>query len=349
MRIGMIGLGRIGRMHAGNLAALAAGSGVEEILLYSPEPGQADEVAAEVGAAARVVDTADTLVAEVDGVVVSAPTPFHPELIRQAVEAGVPVLCEKPAAMDLDTLTALCADVELAGVPVMIGFQRRYDHAYQRLAAAVHGGALGTVFTLRATALDRVPPPVEFVPTSGGVWRDLLIHEFDAMHWITAQRVTEVYATGSVLVDPVYERCGDADTAAVTLRFSGGAIGVVTAQRRNGQGYDCRLEVHGERGALATGIDQRTPLQSLEPDGPRPTAPYQGFDERFGTAYRAEIEHFCRVVRGDAKNLSPPRAGVHSLEIALACERSFAEHRPVSVDEAGNISQQGENRGDPTQ
>jgi myo-inositol 2-dehydrogenase / D-chiro-inositol 1-dehydrogenase len=344
VRIGMIGLGRIGHLHAANLTALArdparpGGSVVEEVLLHSPEPGQADAVAAELGAPTRAVDTVDELMAQVDGVVVAAPTPYHPELIRRAVDAGIPTLCEKPAAMELDVLQALCDDVELAGVPVMIGFQRRYDHAYQRMAAAVHGGALGTVFTLRAVAHDRVPPPPEFVPTSGGVWRDLLVHEFDAMHWITGQRVTEVYASGSVFLDPVYERCGDADTAAVTLRFADGALGVVTGQRANGQGYDCRLEVHGERGSRSTGLDPRTPLASLERDGPNPAAPYQGFDERFAAAYRSEVEHFCRVVRGAAANLSPPRAGVHSAQIALACARSFAQHRPVTVDEAGNVS-----------
>jgi myo-inositol 2-dehydrogenase/D-chiro-inositol 1-dehydrogenase len=225
----------------------------------------------------------------------------------------------------------LVQDLERCDVPVMMGFQRRYDPAYQELQRRVKVGEAGRVQLVRSTNNDRIPPHPSFLPASGGIWRDLLIHDFDALAWVVGERVTEVHATGSVLVDPVYADHGDADTATATLRFEGGALGVVTGARRNGQGYDCRLEVFGAEATLATGVDAYTPVLSLEPGTPAPAGAHEGFMGRFAAAYRAEIAHFLHVIQGTADNLTPPEEGLHALEIALACERSVIERRTVRV------------------
>ncbi len=323
MRVGVLGLGRIGAMHARNAAAV-----VDEVLVYDP--------IAEPVAGLRACASVEELLGAVDGVVIATPTLTHADLTLAAVRAGVPVLCEKPLAMELDRLRALVGELAPYDVPVMVGFQRRYDPAYAELRRRVASGEAGRVQLVRSASHDRLPPDPAFVPTSGGVWRDLLIHDFDAVSWIVGERVTEVYATGSVLVDQVYADCGDADTATATLRFEGGALAVVTGARRNGQGYDCRLEVFGADATLATGVDDRTPVVSVEPGEPASVGAHEGFMGRFAAAYRAEMAHFVGLVRGEADNLTPPVAGLHALEIALACERSVASNGPVGVSLRGD-------------
>ncbi|MGI8331503.1 Gfo/Idh/MocA family protein [Actinomadura scrupuli] len=322
MRIGVVGLGRIGVMHARHVAELA------ELVPADGDPARAAAVA---GLGVAVRPDMRALLGEVDGVVIATPTPTHPALIREAVRAGVPVLCEKPAALDLGVLRELVQDLKRYDVPVMMGYQRRYDPAYQELRRRVAAGRTGRVQLARSTSNDRTPPDPSFLPGSGGIWRDLLIHDLDALAWVVGERVTEVQAAGAVLVDPVYADHGDADTATATLRFEGGALGVVTGARRNGQGYDCRLEVFGAEATLATGVDDHTPVVSLEPGVPAPAGAHDGFMGRFAAAYRAEIAHFLRVIAGTADNLTPPEEGLHALEIALACERAVRERRPVRV------------------
>jgi myo-inositol 2-dehydrogenase/D-chiro-inositol 1-dehydrogenase len=334
MRIGVLGLGRIGSMHALNAAAVAA-----EVLVYDAVPGRAAAVVREAAgeqAAIRSCDGVEAVLDAADGLVIATPTPAHAELTLAAVRAGVPVLCEKPLTMELDRLHALIADLEPYDVPVMVGFQRRYDPAYVELRRRVAAGHTGRVQVVRSVSHDRLPPDPSFVPTSGGVWRDLLIHDFDAVTWIVGERVTDVYAAGSVLVDEVYAACDDADTAAATLRFEGGALGVVTGARRNRQGYDCRLEVFGADATLATGVDGWTPVVSTEPGTGGPDGAHDGFMGRFAGAYRAEIAHFAGLIRGETDNLTPPVAGLHALEVALACERSITQGGSVSVPSRGD-------------
>ncbi len=326
MRIGVLGLGRIGTMHARNAAEVAG-----EVLVYDAAPGRAEALAG-----VRVCGSVEELLAAADGVVIAAPTAAHADLTLAAVRAGVPVLCEKPLTMDPDRLRSLIGELRACDVPVMVGFQRRYDPAYTELRRRVAAGEAGRVQVVRSASHDRLPPDPAFVPTSGGVWRDLLIHDFDAVAWVVGERVTEVYAAGSVLVDDVYAACGDADTATATLRFEGGALGVVTGARRNGQGYDCRLEVFGADATLATGVDGLTPVVSTEPGISGPDGRHDGFMGRFAGAYRAEMVHFAGLVRGEADNLTPPAAGLHALEIALACESSVAQAAPVSVPPRGD-------------
>ncbi|KAA5837954.1 oxidoreductase [Saccharopolyspora hirsuta] len=327
MKIGVAGVGRIGSMHAANLAALPD---VDQLLLFDPVPGRAADAAAALGGAVTAVDTADELVAA-DGVLVATPTDTHPELVRRAIAAATPVLCEKPLAPDLTEMAALVEEIETSGVPVLVGFQRRFDPATAELHRRLRSGEAGSVYLVRAVCNDHLPPPAEFVATSGGLFRDCLVHDLDAVPWLVGDEVTEVYAAGSVLVDQAFADAGDVDNAIVALRFAGGAHALLSASRHDPVGYDCRLEVFASEDSLAVGWDGRTPLRSLESGGPHPEAPWQSFTERYHDAYVNEMKVFLDVITGRAANPSPPRESLTSFRLALACEESARTGAPVSL------------------
>ncbi|OLF07899.1 Gfo/Idh/MocA family protein [Actinophytocola xanthii] len=354
MRIGVAGVGRIGTMHATHLASLER---VEQVLLFDPVPGRA-ELAADVlggegGAGGRAsgadrdglvcaVPDVDALLRDADGLLVATPTTTHPELVRRCLAAGVPVLCEKPIASDLTEMAALVEEVERSGVPVLVGFQRRFDPPMVELHRRIAEGALGTIYQVHAVGFDAQPPDLAYLPTSGGIFRDLLIHDLDAVPWLVGEPVTEVYASGSVLVDPAFADADDVDNAVVLLRFAGGAHAVLAAGRHDPLGYDHRIEVLGEKDSVSVGLGPRTPLRSLEPDGPPVSAPaYPGFPERFGRAYLNEMRVFTDIVAAgtgvedEVVNPSPARDSLVSLRLAEACERSRRSGAPVRVDVGG--------------
>ncbi|MCK2236539.1 MULTISPECIES: Gfo/Idh/MocA family oxidoreductase [unclassified Crossiella] len=332
MRIGVAGVGRIGTMHATNLATLPS---LDEVVLFDPVPGRAAASAAALGGRATAVDTLDELLTAADGVLLATPTDTHPEMLRRAIAARVPTLCEKPIAGDLDTMRALVAEVEASGVEVLVGFQRRFDPAVVELHRRIRAGELGTVYLARAIGHDAQPPDFGYLPASGGIFRDLLIHDLDAVPWLLGEPVVEVYASGSVLVHEAFAQADDVDNAVVTLRFASGAHAVLAGGRQDALGYDHRIEVLGSKDSLAVGVDPRTPLTSLEPDGPQ-VAPdaYPGFTERFHRAYLNEMAVFTDVVAGKAQNPSPARESLISLELALACETSRRSGQPVRLANA---------------
>ena len=329
MRIGVAGVGRIGTMHAAHLASLAT---VDEVLLYDPVDGRATHAATSLDKARAAKDVTE-LLEETDGVLIATPTDTHPAMVRSCLAAGRPALCEKPIAADLHQMTALVAEIEAAGIPVLVGFQRRFDPAVIELRRRIVTGELGPIYHVRATGFDANPPDLGYLPTSGGIFRDLLIHDLDAVPWLVGEPVTEVYASGSVLVDPAFARADDVDNAVVLLRFAGGAHAVLTGGRHDPLGYDHRIEVLGGKDSVAVGLDPRTPLNSLEPDGPRVDHDaYPGFPERFRRAYLNEMQVFVDVLGGRADNPSPARDSLVSLRLAEACERSRRTGIPVRLD-----------------
>lgn len=319
MRIGVAGVGRIGTMHAANLTALPQ---VEEVLLYDPVLGRAESVAAP---GTRAVSDLDDLLKESDGVLVATPTDTHPTLVRACLAAGTPVLCEKPIAADLAAMTELVKEIDASTVPVLVGFQRRFDPAMVELRRRIVDGELGTVYQVRATGFDAEPPDFGYLPSSGGIFRDLLIHDLDAVPWLVNEPVVEVYASGSVLVDEAFARADDVDNAVVLLRFAGGAHAVLTAGRHDPLGYDHRIEVLGARDSVVVGLDERTPLNGWVANKDA----YPGFPERFRHAYRNEMLVFTEVLAGRAENPSPARDSLVSLRLAEACEQSRRTGQPV--------------------
>lgn len=326
MRIGLIGTGRIGSFHAG---VLARHPEVESLVVADADPGRAAGVAGALGAEAAP-DVDALLGHALDAVVIASATAAHAELIARAAGAGLPAFCEKPIALDVPgTLAALDA-VEEAGTVLQLGFMRRFDPGYRAAREAVRSGRLGRLHTVRAVTSDPEPPPAAYLPLSGGLFRDCLVHDFDIVRWVTGREVVEVYATGSDAGPAMFREAGDASSAAALLTLDDGTLVTATATRCNGAGYDVRMELAGERDQIVVGLDDRSPLSSVEPQGPpSPGKPWPGFLERFAPAYEAELDAFVRLVRGEAPNPCDGREALAALRVAEACERSRRERRPV--------------------
>ncbi|MFJ1655039.1 Gfo/Idh/MocA family oxidoreductase [Streptomyces sp. NPDC088337] len=330
MRIGVIGTGRIGTIHANTLSRHRE---VGSLILTDADPARAQALALRLGeTAAPGVDEIFTW--GVDAVVVTTATSAHAELIGRAARSGLPVFCEKPIALDLPGTLQALAEVEAAGTVLQMGFMRRFDTGYAGAREAVRSGRLGRLHTVRALTSDQAPPPPEWLPLSGGLFRDALIHDFDMLRWITGREVVSVYATGSDAGPPMFRAAGDVDTGAALLTLDDGTLATATATRLNGAGYDVRMELAGELDQIVVGLDDRTPIASTEPTGP-PAAdkPYPDFLERFGPAYEAELEAFVGVLHGERPNPCDGREALQALRIAEACEVSRREHRPVSLAE----------------
>lgn len=329
MKIGILGVGRMGLVHARNLARHPD---VDEVLLLGRDAGRlaaaSTAMAADAGTvpAARVSTAVfgERFPAGMDGVVIATTTASHPTYARLAADQAIPALVEKPLAMDLDEMQRLIADLGRTGSATMVGFHRRYDPGYRALRARVQDGDVGTVRIVRGTSLDHHPLSDAYIPLSGGVWRDLLVHDFDVVPWLTGQRIVSVAAFGAVLDDPAYARYGDADTATAVLVLASGAIATLSGSRRNGAGQDVRTEVYGTLGAFEAGLDDSVPIVSTEPEADAaPRHVHDDFIGRFRAAFTAEADHFVRLVQGRADNLTPPEASLASLRVALAAERSF--------------------------
>lgn len=330
MRIGLIGTGRIGSFHAATLHRHPA---VDSLVVADADPARATDLAQRLGVSA-VAGVDEAFAAGLDAVVITAATSAHAELIGRAARAGLPVFCEKPIALDLPGTLAALAEVTAAGTVLQLGFQRRFDAGYRAAREAVRAGRLGRLHTVRAMTSDPAPPPAAYLPLSGGLYRDCLVHDFDILRWVTGREVTEVYAVGSDAGPAMFAEADDVDTAAAVLTLDDGTLVTATATRCNGAGYDVRMEVAGERDQVTVGLDDRTPVTSAEPAGPPPPdKPWPGFLERFAPAYEAELAAFVDVVRGTRDNPCDGHEALHALRIAEACELSRRAHRPVQLAE----------------
>jgi myo-inositol 2-dehydrogenase/D-chiro-inositol 1-dehydrogenase len=330
MRLGLIGLGRIGSFHADTLSQLPA---VDSLVVTDVVPAATRAVAERVGA--DVADSPASLFAGgVDAIVIAAATDAHTELIRAGVEAGVPVFCEKPLSGDLAEAVAIARHVTDSGTPVQVGYPRRFDPAFSAARSAVESGELGWVHTVRSTTLDPSPAPRAYIETSGGIFRDCSVHDFDTVRWVTGREVVEVYATGSARGADFFAELGDVATAATLLTFDDGATAVVSNTRYNPRGYDVRLELHGTEDSVAAGWSDATPLRNLEPGATWPAGPPATFFmDRLTAAFRAELQAFTDVVAGERSSPCTVEDALAVAYIAEAATLSLREHRPVRVDE----------------
>jgi myo-inositol 2-dehydrogenase/D-chiro-inositol 1-dehydrogenase len=332
MKIGLIGTGRIGAFHAETLRDIP---GVDSVVVADVDTGRARTLADELGIeAAAGVDELYTG-GGVDGVVIAAATSAHAGLIHQGIDAGVPVFCEKPVALDIPGTLGVVERARSGSVPVQIGFQRRFDQGYQAAREALRSGELGWIHTLRAVTGDATPPPAAYIPTSGGLFRDCGIHDFDILRWLTGREVVSVHAFGANRGESFFREAGDVDTYAAILRFDDDMLATVTATRYNGAGHDVRLEVCGSAGARFVGLDDRAAMPSAEAgerlSWQRSTTPYANFLERFHDAYAAELSAFVEVAAGRADSPCTPAEALEALYIAEACERSRRTGAPVDV------------------
>jgi len=332
MRIGLVGVGRIGAFHAATLAALPA---IDQVVVADADPARAQMAAKELDV--EFAPDVDTLLASgLDGFVITAATSAHAELIGRGLAAGVTTFCEKPLATDLAGTQAVVREVEAGTVPVHIGFQRRFDAGYQAAATAVQNGDLGWIHTIRANTGDVAPPHAAYIPTSGGFFRDCNVHDFDALRFVTGREVVSVYATGANRGEAFFAEYGDIDSAAALLTLDDDTFVMVNGTRYNGAGHDVRMEVLGSLGSLAIGLDDHMALKSAEQGVAFPAGPAHGrFMDRFHPAYVAELTAFTEVVAGTREVPCTVRDALEAFRIAEACEISRRENRPVRLEEIG--------------
>ncbi|MEX0788220.1 MAG: inositol 2-dehydrogenase [Anaerolineales bacterium] len=337
LSVGLIGAGRIGRIHAQNLAASV------------PRANLAAVADIDEGAARQIVDQfhiprafreAQELLADpsIEAVAICSATDTHARLITEAARAGKHIFCEKPIDFDLARIDQALRAVEQAGVSLQIGFNRRFDPGFRAVHDLVASGKIGSPHFLRITSRDPEPPPMEYVKVSGGIFLDMTIHDFDMARFLVGSEVEEIYAVGGVLVDPAIGQAGDLDTALITLRFANGALGAIDNSRKAAYGYDQRVEVFGSLGMAAAGNetpDRHTHSDATGVHGPRPL---YFFLERYQESYLAEMRSFVDCVMAGRR---PEVSGVDGripVVMGLAARRSVEERRPVRLSEISSTA-----------
>jgi myo-inositol 2-dehydrogenase / D-chiro-inositol 1-dehydrogenase len=327
MDVALFGAGRIGTIHAGNLASQP---GVRFKYVVDVNQEAAAALAAVHGGAAASVEQA---LADpgVKAVVIGSSTDTHADLIMRSAAAGKAIFCEKPVDLTLERARLCAAAVREAGVLCMIGFQRRYDPTFAAVKARLADGAIGTPEMLVVTSRDPGPPPVAYLKSSGGIFKDMLIHDFDIFRWILDDEAESVYATGSCLVDPAIAGVGDLDCCTVTIRTRGGRLCQINASRRAAYGYDQRFEVLGSAGMLQAGNHAPTALVAHTAAGITSDTPEPFFLERYRVAYANEMRHFFDVLTTGAALRTTVEDGLKALELAEAATTSWREQRAVAL------------------
>ncbi len=330
MKIGLIGAGRIGKLHG-------------EILTHHI-PETEIKTVAEIYA-----DTAENWVRrlnisdlttdykkilndpEIEAVLICSSTDTHSQLIIESAQAGKHIFCEKPIDFDVHRIQNALKAVEAAGVKLQIGFNRRFDHNFKKVREVVESGGIGAVHILKITSRDPEPPPMEYVKVSGGIFLDMTIHDFDMARFLTMSEVEEVYAQGAVLIDSDFTQAGDVDTAVVLLKFENGAMGIIDNSRQAVYGYDQRVEVFGAKGCIEVKNDYPNSATVSTATSVVSEPPHYFFLERYKESYVAELKAFVDAVRND---YTPPVTGFDGLQpvlIGAAALKSLKENRPVKI------------------
>ena len=332
MRIGLVGVGRIGLLHASTLQGLDC---VEQVVVTDADPARAQAAAKELECEA-VADVGALLRAGLDGVAICVQTSSHADLIALAQDAGLTTFCEKPLALDLANTLLIAQRVGDGSVPVQIGFQRRFDAGYRAARSAVTCGSLGWIHTIRATTNDAAPPHASYISTSGGFFRDASIHDFDAVRFVTGHEVISVFAVGQNRGAAFFAESDDIDAAAAVLTMDDGTIALVSRSRFNARGSAVRLEALGSKDSVCVAMDERLPLRSVEKRVDFPSAmPYTDFMERFHQAYIDELVAFTDLVAGRIETPCSADDALQAFRVAEACDLSRRQGRPVRMTEVG--------------
>jgi len=328
VKVGIIGAGRIGTIHADNLSRHPA---VSSIVVTDAMPAQSERVAA--GCGADIAADPAELLESADAVVVCTPADMHVDMIELAVKNGVPVLCEKPLAMNLADADRAVATVSQSDVPVQIGFNRRFDPGYRRARDMVADGSIGTVTLIIGQHHDYELPDEEYIARSGGEFRDQLIHDFDILRFVTGREIIRVHAAGATRAFDWFGKYDDYAQTAVTLWLDDGTLAVLCGARHDPVGYDVRMEIFGTKDSIAVGLDQRTPLRSVEAGAPQPIDPYTEWIPRFGQTYASEMDAFLAMVRDGGPNQCTVRDARAALVISEACTVSARDGRIVTLED----------------
>ena len=338
MRVGLLGAGRIGNVHA---QAISSHPESELVAVSDAFDTNAQALAKSHGCEVR---TSDEIIADnsIDAVLIATSTDTHSDLIESAAAAGKAVLCEKPVDLSLERASTCLGNVGDKASYIMIGFNRRFDPRFGALKAAIDAGEIGKPELLSITSFDPAPPPVEYIEVSGGLFRDMMIHDFDMTNFIMGEAPVSVSAVGTSVVDPAIGAAGDVDTAAVTLTYADGRIAVIKNSRRAVYGYDQRVEVLGSEGLLqAQNVLENTVVKSTA-NGVSSAKPTYFFLERYMPAYKAEWAAFVEAVQDKSKMPVDLHDGVSALAMAEAATRSAQAGQPVAITEVLENSGRGE-------
>ncbi|MBB4481251.1 inositol 2-dehydrogenase [Rhizobium etli] len=329
IRFGVIGAGRIGKVHA---TTIAANPNAKLAYVADAFKASAEELAARTGA--EVAEAEDVInSSNVDAILIATPTPSHADLIEAAARAGKAILCEKPVSLSVDRINACLEIVEKNRSTLMIGFNRRFDPNFASLEVRLRRGDIGAIEIVTITSRDPAPPPADYVKSSGGLFRDMMIHDFDMARFLMGEEFVVVNALGSSLVDKAIGAEGDVDTAAVQMQTASGRIAVITNSRRATYGYDQRIEVHGAAGMLAAKNIAATSVELSNANGISGDPVQHFFLERYAQAYANEINTFIEAI--DSGNPSPRPGGLDGLQaqkLAEAATVSWQTGRPVAVN-----------------
>ena len=327
MHVAVIGAGRIGQIHAANLAR---NDNAHVVFIADVVESAAAALAESCSAAVASVDDImnDTAV---DAVVIASSTDTHADLVEQAARAGKAIFCEKPLDLNAERAMECLAVVEKHGVLLCLGFNRRHDPTFSRLKDEVRDGKIGEVEVVTITSRDPAPPPIDYLSRSGGLFRDMMIHDFDIARWLLGEEPNHIYAVGSVNVDPAIEAAGDIDTAIAVLRTPSGRMCQISNSRRCEYGYDQRIEVFGEKGMVRADNQTSTRVEMANSGGFTTETALPFFLERYADAYRIQLDKFLRAASGENIDVPGGFDGLRALQLADAAQQSLQTGQPVPV------------------
>ena len=325
---GIIGAGRIGKLHADNLLNRVDGARLKAITdPFLDEDWAASRNIPLTGKDHRILLDDP----EIDAILIGSPSAEHAPQMIECAEAGKHIFCEKPIALDPEIIRNALAEVDKSGVKLQVGFNRRFDPNFAAVQQQVASGALGAPHIIRITSRDPAPPPAEYVAGSGGMFLDMTIHDFDMARFLSGSEVSEVHAYGTVLVDPEIGKAGDIDTAVISLKFANGALGIIENSRKAVYGYDQRVEVFGAKGVAMADNNTPTSMIVLNESGTIRDKPLYFFLERYKTAFVSEMQAFVDAIREDKPTLVSGKDGLVPVLIAMAAKESLKTGKPVQV------------------
>lgn len=333
VKIGIIGAGRIGKVHTKSISTKVNGAKV--IAISDPYLNdEAKEWGTQYGVEKFSKDYMDILHdPEVDAIVICSPTTTHAEISLAAIKAGKHILCEKPISQDIKEIQEVQDALKGTNLKYQVGFNRRFDHNFMAVKEVIDSGKIGEVHYAKITSRDPQAPPAEYVKSSGGMFMDMSVHDFDMAAFLTGSEVTEIYAVGANLVDPAIGEAGDIDTAIVTLKMANGTMVVIDNSRQAVYGYDQRCEVFGSKGAVETQNDTLSTAVVSTVDGVNNEKPLFFFLERYLDSYANEAQAFVDAINNDSEVPINIEAGLQPILIAVAGNLSMKENRPVKISE----------------
>jgi myo-inositol 2-dehydrogenase/D-chiro-inositol 1-dehydrogenase len=324
MKIAVIGSGRMGAIRAEDLLADGA-----DVTIFNRRDLAAAELAKKLGCSAGKY--ADVYSQTFDAYVVATATNAHVEILNSLLPLGKPILCEKPISLTVEETDQVIATAEKFGTQIQVGFQRRFDPPIAAAAAKIASGEVGTLYAMHMIAHDHQPSTLEFLEGSGSIYRDLHVHDFDLIRWITQSEIAKVYATQAVREHQQYAKYNDADVSLISLTTVSGVQVAITGTRHNPVGHDVRIEIFGSKDSLAVGLNRKTPIHDIEGEINFAPVRYKGFIERFREAFAKESQAFHQFSKGEIANPCPPKSAREALRVAIACEESIRTGQSINI------------------